>query len=70
MFLVMFYGVFSDVHLVYMWCSIVYFRMSEKYPCDVLLNFSLLRVFIFSLGFALDIIILFMLCIYLFLCIL
>jgi hypothetical protein len=35
----------------------MYFRMSENYPCDVLLIFSLLRVFIFFLRFALDFII-------------
>jgi hypothetical protein len=63
----MFYGILSDVHLVYMWCSIVYFRMFEKPPCDIFLKFSLLRDIIFFLCFALDfIIILFMLCIYLF----
>jgi hypothetical protein len=61
------YGVFSDVHLIYMWCSIVYFRMFENYPCDILLKFSLLHVFIFFFMLCSRFhYFLFMLCIYLF----
>jgi len=69
MYLVMFYVVVSHVHLVYMWCSIVYFRI-KKYACDILLNFSLLRVFFLMLCCRYHYF-LFMLCIYfiLFLCI-
>jgi len=41
-YLEMFYGVFSNVHLVYMCCSIVYFRISEKYTRDIFKIFSII----------------------------
>jgi hypothetical protein len=60
--LVIFYGIFSDVHLVYMWYSIVYFRMFEKYPCDILF----FLYYVFSYAFALDFIIIYFCYFYLF----
>jgi len=45
----MFYGIFNDVHLVYMWCSIIYFRIFKKHQCDILLNCFLLCVLFFCL---------------------
>ena len=47
MYLVMFYGISSNVRLVHMRCSIVYLKMFEKYTHDILLNIFLFCVFNF-----------------------
>jgi hypothetical protein len=49
-----FYGVFSDIHLLQMWCSIIlYLGYYKKYPYDFLLIFFYYVFFYFFLCFAL-----------------